>query len=143
MKTVYLISCVAQKAKTRRPAEELYISDWFKKARSYVESRVGPQDCWYILSAKHHLAKPSKVISPYNETLAAMSKPNRLQWGERILTQLRPILNGGDSVVILAGIRYREFLESPLRSSGCTVEVPMKGLGIGQQKAWLLSHTDH
>jgi hypothetical protein len=143
MKTVYLISCVAQKAKKRRSAEELYTSDWFRKARSYVTSLIGPRDCWYVLSAKHHLVEPSQVISPYNETLTGMSKPERLQWGARILTQLLPILNAGDSVVMLAGVRYREFLESPLRASGCTVEIPMKGLGIGEQKAWLLSHTDH
>jgi len=142
MKTVYLISCVAQKAKTRRPAEELYISDWFRKARSYVESRIGPQDRWYILSAKHHLVEPSQRIAPYNETLSDMTKLARLQWSALILTQLRPILNAGDSVVILAGLRYREFLESPLRAS-YPVEIPLKGLGIGQQKAWLLSHTDH
>jgi hypothetical protein len=70
-KTIYLPSCVAQKAETCRPAEELYISDWFRNARSYVTARMGPRDRWYILSAKHHLVEPRREICPYNETLKA------------------------------------------------------------------------
>jgi cytoplasmic iron level regulating protein YaaA (DUF328/UPF0246 family) len=143
MKTVYLVSCVKQKAEDSRPAEELYISDWFKKARSYVESRIGPQDRWYILSAKYHLVEPSQIISPYNLTLNETSRPDRLQWGSYVLDQLRPIANAGDLVVILAGRKYREALESDLRARRCRVKVPMKGLGLGQQKAWLVRHTKH
>lgn len=40
-------------------------------------------------------------------------------------------------VVLLAGIRYREFLVAPLCVRGVTVEIPMKGLRIGEQLKWL------
>jgi hypothetical protein len=54
-----------------------------------------------------------------------------------LLNVLRP----RDRVVILAGIAYREFLEPSLRSRGYVVEVPMRGLGIGRQLAWLSNNT--
>jgi len=40
-------------------------------------------------------------------------------------------------VVFLAGIKYRENLIGPIREMGCSVKVPMEGLGIGEQKRWL------
>jgi hypothetical protein len=43
----------------------------------------------------------------------------------------------GDRVILLAGVLYREHLVPKLRQAKCYVEVPIKGLGIGQQKAWL------
>ncbi len=141
MKSIYLVACVAQKTKKPGPAEDLYISDWFTKARSYVTCQMGTQDRWYILSAKYHLVEPGKTISPYNETLNEMRKPDRLRWAECVLSQLLPSVDVGDTIILLAGSRYRDGLESALRDKGCTVEVPMAGLGIGRQKAWLLSHT--
>ena len=42
-------------------AKDLYTSDWFRKARAYVEHRGGP---WFILSAEHGLVDPETVIGP-------------------------------------------------------------------------------
>ena len=141
MKTIYLVSCVMQKGEKPGPAEDLYISDWFRKARSYVKGQMKPLDCWYILSAKYHLVEPGRVISPYNETLNTMRKPDRLRWTACVLSQLLLVANAGDPIIMVAGRSYRDGLESALRTRGFTVDVPMLGLGIGEQKAWLLSHT--
>jgi hypothetical protein len=140
MKTIYLVACVAQKASVALPAEELYVSDWFRKARSYVKCHIGPPDRWYILSAKYHLVESRRVISPYNETLNTMRQPDRRRWADCVFTHLVPITDAGDSIILLAGNRDPEALEPALRAQGCTVDVPMAGLGIGKQKAWLLRH---
>ena len=50
-----------------------------------------------------------------------------------MLTQLGPYLDGVMSIVFLAGLRYREFLEPTLRGRGLVVSVPMEGLAIGEQ----------
>jgi hypothetical protein len=47
------------------------------------------------------------------------------------------VLQPGDHVVFLAGIKYRENLIDPIREMGCSVEIPMEGLGIGKQLSWL------
>lgn len=130
---VYLVSCVAQKAAQRARAADLYRSDWFRKARAYVEA-TGCR--WFILSAEHGLLDPGAQIDPYDTALAMMSARERHQWGARVVDQLDMAL-GADyagEVVFLAGRLYRTPL---LDYAGQRARIPMIGLGIGQQKAWL------
>ena len=131
---IHLLSCVGQKQLAPAPARDLYTSSWFRKARRYADSTGQP---WFILSAKHGLVHPDRVISPYNLTLNSMPVADRRRWAQTVLTQLDPHLDGVESIVILAGRRYREFLEPSLQSRGLPVSVPMAGLRIGEQLRWL------
>lgn len=131
--SVYLVSCAAQKAAQRERAAALYQSDWFRKARAYVEA-TGCR--WFILSAEHGLLHPGAQIDPYDTALAMMSAHERRQWGARVVDQLHREL-GADyagEIVFLAGSLYRAPL---LDYAGPRARIPMIGLGIGQQKAWL------
>lgn len=139
MKTVYLISCVAEKRTSELPAEHLYCSDWFQKARAYVLRNIHPGDQWYILSAKHGLLHPRITIEPYNESLNNLRKADRLEWAHRVAIQLRELLQPADTVVFLAGQKYREFLEPVVRALGCQISVPMRGMRIGEQLNWLVN----
>ena len=134
---LYLVSCVSRKLPASAPARDLYTSDWFHKARSYVESTGQP---WFILSAKYGLVHPEEIIAPYDLTLNTMQVADRRRWAVAILAQLGPHLEGLESVVLLAGQRYREFLETKLREIGLDVSVPMRGLRIGEQLSWLNRH---
>ena len=69
--TIYLVSCVRQKATTAtaKPAQDLYLSNWFRKAKAYVEQNLRAQDRWFILSAKHHLVSPETLLLPYEAPL--------------------------------------------------------------------------
>lgn len=137
MKTVYLVSCVGKKAPRPLKAEDLYLSDWFLKARAYVLRQREPRDPWFILSALYGLVRPDHVIKPYEKTLLKMPEAERRAWADKVWARLKPYLRRGDRVVILAGERYRQFLEPQLTAMGCTVDVPMKGLGIGRQLSFL------
>jgi len=136
MSTFYLVSCVGQKGSQPAPASQLYQSDWFTKARSFVEARSGS---WAILSAEHGVVLPGEEIAPYERTLNTMKIAERREWAARVRSQLAGIIPAGAKVVILAGTKYREFLVDHLEASH-EVEIPMKGLGIGSQKQWLASH---
>ena len=142
MKTIYLVSCVSRKATEPKPAMELYKSDWFCKARQYV-AQSRPPDLWFILSAEHFLLDPNKIVEPYNTTLNRMGRQDRKRWSARVLEQINSVLGPGDRVVVLAGQRYREMLVPSLRAAGHIVEVPMEGMPIGKQKAWLLAQIRH
>jgi cytoplasmic iron level regulating protein YaaA (DUF328/UPF0246 family) len=135
--TIALVACVSKKNKTPMPARDLYISDWFKKASSYADSI---SDQWFILSAKYGLLDPDDVVEPYDETLNKMPVNQRRAWSKKVIEDLIPKLNVGDQVVVLAGIKSREFLVSPLSSKGIQVEIPMEGLRIGEQLSWLSKH---
>lgn len=69
MKTLYLVSCVSRKSCDRSHAKDLYQSEWFKKARKFVECSDAS---WYILSAKHGLLHPDELVTPYEQTLNKM-----------------------------------------------------------------------
>jgi hypothetical protein len=128
---VHLVACVGQKLPHAARAGHLYQSDWFRKARAYAMLQGGR---WFILSALHGLVAPSRRIEPYNVTLGDMGAAERRAWGERVSAQLAEQIGPRTPVVILAGRLYREPL---VAWAGSRATVPMEGMGIGQQKAWL------
>jgi hypothetical protein len=131
--SLYLVSCVSRKQESLIAAKDLYTSDWFRKAKAYVEKKGS---AWRILSAEHGLIHPDAVIAPYERTLNKMGIAERKSWAKDVLKQLRPILGDVDRIIILAGARYREFLLEEISDRVPTVEIPLEGLGIGQQLAW-------
>ena len=131
---LYLVSCVKTKRAARAAAKDLYVSPWFRKARAFVEETGDP---WRILSAEHGLLHPDEEVRPYERTLNAMRVKERRAWAEGVLAHIETCLDGVDTVVFLAGQRYREFLEPALRNRGLAVRVPMIGLSQGRQMQWL------
>jgi hypothetical protein len=136
MSKVVLVSCSAGKTAQPAPAEELYSSDLFNKQLAYAKKLTDPKDI-YILSAKHHLVPLRKELEPYNVTLKDMDANKREEWANVVLDQLKK--KGydldKDKFVILAGNAYRQYLEPHMKN----VEIPFKGLRIGQQKKALLA----
>jgi cytoplasmic iron level regulating protein YaaA (DUF328/UPF0246 family) len=103
------------------------------KASAYAEKTC---DRWYVLSAKHGLVRPDDMIEPYDLRLGAGtggSAPIHA-WAAKVRDQLAVELDGLENVLLiaLAGERYRSALQGPW-----TYEIPMKGMGIGQQLGWL------
>lgn len=139
MKTVSLIACVKPKREEPCAAEDFYDSTWFHKARAYARAR---SDTWRILSAKHGALPPDEVIEPYDESLRDFTAAGRREWAEGVLEALDTFLTPTDEVIMLAGRRYRENLEGPLRQRVAEVKVPMEGLGIGKQLQFLNNHLD-
>lgn len=74
-----------------RPAKDLYVSQWFRRARAYVETTDSP---WFILSAKYGLVAPNEVIASYEQTLSHMGVQERLS-ALRILGMAHQLLPGG------------------------------------------------
>lgn len=129
---VALIACSKSKAKGPAPARELYDSPLFRKSYRYVRSRSPEQI--YVLSAKHGLVPDDEVISPYDRTLNDMSAEEVREWAESVLDSLRSNHDLTDTrFLILAGKRYRKHLLPEFGS----YEVPMEGLGIGEQLHFL------
>ena len=134
MTRLFLLSCVARKQSGTAPAADLYISEWFKKARRVAETQG---DAWFILSAKHGLTPPGKKIKTYNLTLNKMGVGERRKWADRVRQQMKEMLPDADEVVVLAGERYREGLLPYLHENYKRVRIPMAGMGIGKQLRWL------
>lgn len=128
------VSCVAKKLPSAAPAKDLYRSDLFRKIRTLVEAQGWP---WFILSAKYGLVYPEEVIEPYEKTLNTMRVAERHGWAAGCSNALEPHLADVKSVVFFAGAKYREYLVPALVGRGIEVRIPMEGLRIGEQLAWL------
>lgn len=133
VRAIALISCVGQKSDEPQPAKDLYQSQWFLKARKYVESQGLD---WHVISAKHGLIHRDAVIEPYEQTLNDMPAGDRKVWASKVFEQILQALPNGGQVQIFAGDKYRDYLIPMLEDAGYSVDVPLKGLGIGQQLAW-------
>ena len=66
-----------------------------------------------------------------------MTSRQRAEGAGAVCTKLAELLPQNADVVILAGVRYREHVEPFLRRHGMRVEIPLEGLKIGYQLAWL------
>jgi hypothetical protein len=134
---IALVSCVKSKGPRAAPAQDLYVSTLFTGLRQYAQQH---SKSWFILSAGHGLLHPKQVVQPYERTLFTMRKAERLAWAEGVKKELAPIIDAHRNtveVLVLAGNRYREFIEPFLVDRGCKVIVPLQGLGIGEQLRWL------
>jgi len=137
---IVLVACAAEKQTQRARAKELYTSDLFKKSRAYAEYLVesGQAKAWYILSAKHGFLDPDKEIDPYDECLDSRTAEGRRAWSAGVWFDMAKRLKPQPAALIfLAGENYRKTLAVVAEKVYMAVEVPMKGLGIGEQKAWL------
>jgi hypothetical protein len=128
---VYLVACVAAKLDHAAEARDLYVSPWFRKARTYVERTGSP---WLILSAKHGLIAPSAVIEPYEATLGDMGASARRLWGASVLDELARVVDERAPLIVLAGRNYRDPLWPSIAHRATA---PMEGMGIGEQLAFL------
>jgi hypothetical protein len=131
---VVVVACAASKRSLPSAARDLYVSTLFTEARRYAESHG---DSWFILSALHGVIEPERIVSPYEKTLNDMTVSQRREWSADVAARFLEILEQGSRVTILAGKKYREFVEPFLQEHGYEVQVPLAHLGIGQQIQWL------
>ena len=131
---IWLVACVKGKRGAPAPAKDLYLSDWFRKARRYVEQSGG---AWFILSDKHGLVHPDAELEPYEKDIRKMPVAECRAWACMVQRQMDAELPPAGEVVILAGLRYREYLVSYLAQRFGKVSIPMEGLRIGEQRRWL------
>ena len=129
-KRIVLISCVSQKQDKPCKAKDLYVSALFKKSWDYA-NRLKP-DQIYILSAKHHLLDPEKVIAPYNLTLNNFSAVQRRRWAQEVLKGMEAagLELRHDQFVFLAGKNYYQYLVGKSGIQQYTLPLQGKG-GIG------------
>ena len=133
MNKVVLISCVSKKRNESCKARNLYISDLFIKALYYAENVV-KADKIFVLSAEYGLVPLDKIIDPYDKTLNKMKKSEVLQWSNMVLQDLKNNIDiNNDKVIFMAGEKYRKYIEASINN----VEVPMRGMRIGEQLQFL------
>jgi hypothetical protein len=133
---VGLVGCVKTKLDRPASAAELYTSPLFVGRREVVGRTC---DRWFILSALHGLVAPEESVAPYDQTLSGASRRERRRWSAQVVAALREELGQlhGITFEIHAGSAYTDHgLIDGLEAFGAEVELPVRGLGLGEQLAW-------
>jgi len=143
MRTLTIVGCGDMKASTACPAAYLYLSTLFRLAREYAEV-VGND--WLIMSARHGLVEPTRVLEPYDYTITGKGKD--VWWALRHRIQAdfagyvldhKDITSGrkvsGLRVIALVGKTYADILKTTGMRD--IIEFPLDGLQIGERQAWL------
>lgn len=133
-----MIACSASKASSPCPARALYTGDLFRKALRWAEAR-GDFDAIKVLSAKYVVVDIDATIAPYDEALKRVGAAGRRRWAAEAGREVSRLVGGSGVVVAIAGRDYTDGLVTWLRANApaVSVERPLAGLGIGEQKAWL------
>ena len=123
-RTIGIVACSKSKLTRAAPAQDIYQGLLFRLARKRVEATC---DAWCILSAAHGVTMPEQVVAPYDQTLKMMSVQERREWAAEVHADLVKKFGANARYIVYAGLPYRAALV------GLECEVPLEGLGIGQQ----------
>lgn len=132
---IVLIGCCKTKSliPTPIPAADRYTSNLFRSSLAYANT-VSPHI--FILSAKHHLLRPSDPVSGYDQELTASAVP---AWSRKVIGKLKSAISiAGATFCILAGKDYAEVLGGMLKAEDAKeILTPLEGMNIGQRMQWL------
>lgn len=138
---ITIIACSKHKRTQISQAKDLYTGQLFRLSRMFAEEHS--QESWVILSALYGMVLPTEVLPPYEVTLKYVSKKAKEQWASDVALNLGPWLEKRkpSCIWMLAGRDYREYLLPRLYAyvPSALFKIPLMGLGIGSQKAWLQS----
>lgn len=124
-----VIGCGATKLTHRAPARLLYTGSLFTMARRAAEA---DGRAWVILSALHGFLYPRDLVAPYDHTVKTAADHAQLVTA---IDATRHKVVG--PVEAWCPARY----VSAIRAASIIVAAqPLRGLGIGHQRAWLASH---
>lgn len=136
---IALISCTKLKESKSCFASQMYQpSPLFRKASAYAGRNY---NYWYILSAEHGFIYPNSFIQPYDKTLNNMPAVAVKEWSARVFKDILTVRP--TEVDFYAGERYRKYLIPLLEDAGIKCNVPLKGLGIGEQLSWYKSKEEN
>lgn len=136
-----VIGCGKAKLDRPAPARELYTGSLFRAARRYAEESG---DRWMIVSAKHGLIDPDRVIEPYDATIRDVLRGGKIDkdWSDQVARTVYGLWPQRRSIAVHvhAGAAYVSALWLALRlcqdRQFADIGTPLRGLMIGERLRW-------
>lgn len=132
---VLIVGCGARKLPHPAPAADLYTGPLFRAARAYADAQGAP---WWVVSARHGLVRPDRVLAPYDQRLRPSRADSFGTWPlslhlHHLVRAMGPLV-----VEVHAGRPYVEAVRmaASMQEDDCAVLDPLQGLQVGQRLAW-------
>ena len=131
---VGLLATARKKSTKSAPVTEFYQSPLFQKTLQYASNHY---DRMYFYNAKDGLLLPDDIMDPYDVSIKTFTHYQREEWAQKVIEQFYQYEPSTNITVCLhGGSVYRKHLEPQLKNYDYHYEVPLKGLGIGEQLSW-------
>lgn len=130
-----VIGCGRDKLSIAAPARKLYVSDRFRKSIALERNLDAP---FVILSAKHGVVEPDRVLEPYDLDLSTLSGANQRLWAEQAIDQLAQHAEGRTISVLAIGAYVPQLIEANrARQQPLELIVPWLELEAPDRFVWL------
>lgn len=130
-----VVGCGRKKLPIAAPARNLYISDRFRKSMALMCDLAAP---FVILSAKHGVVEPDRVLEPYDLDVSALSDADQRSWAEQAIDQLAHHAKGRTVSVLAIGAYARPLLEANrARPQALEIVFPWLELEAPDRLVWL------
>lgn len=117
------------------PLIELYTGNLFRARLAFAQAIGGPH---WIISAFHGCRRPTYRSGWYERTI---DRTNRRWFAATVRDTLLEHTARGDHLLVLASAPYCWSWTDELRDAGRQVELPLAGMGLGQQLGYLKQAT--
>tara|TARA_Y100001954_G_C15686751_1_gene540643 strand:+ start:402 stop:761 length:360 start_codon:yes stop_codon:yes gene_type:complete len=109
MKKIILIACVKEKLNQPAKAIDIYQGSLFKNWLSLADKI--DYDFLFILSGKHGLLAPQKIIHPYDLNLNHQNNEYKKKWAKNVVKELKLISDlKKDQYIFLCEDSYKELI---------------------------------
>jgi len=130
-----VLGCSREKLSIAAPASNLYISDRFRSSLILARDLAAP---FAILSAKHGVVEPDRVLEPYDLDLSSLSKSDQRSWAEQAIDQLAQRAEGRTISILAIGAYVRPLLEAnQARAQAVEIIAPWLELEPPDRLVWL------
>jgi hypothetical protein len=112
------------------PAEELYSSPLYKAGWAWAKASG---EAALILSAKHGILQPRKLVEPYDTYLGELNQQELEALAKGVGSALSKF--EADEIIVLGGAKYVALVKQAMPNAH--VVDPLQGLNIGNRIRWL------
>jgi|SRR5579872_2387815 len=117
-----------------RASEQYDPSPIFRRARDYCLRTFGE---WYIVSVRHHLLAPQRVIGPGELALLALNAEERACWAEHVTRDLTDRASRSAEPIVFALYASQRCADALMRAApSLTFELPLSGMGLRERLQW-------
>lgn len=117
-----------------RAAEQYDPSPIFRRARDYCLRSFGE---WYIVSVRHHLLSPQRVIGPGELALLSLNAEERTRWAEQVACDLTDRAARSAEPILYVLYASQRCADALIRAApSLTFELPLSGMSLRGRLQW-------
>lgn len=128
---IIIIQCSNSKKSQQTKASELYTSERFNLSKKIAEKYA---KTWFILSAKHGLIEPDKLVTPYDRTITDFSVDEKKEFISNVINQITKLELTNKRLIFLTDPDYTDEIVNFLKNTCSDIISPFSQI---KREMWI------